>query len=1032
MATKLSNPLMDENPDLHKQIGCMNGLYQLFNRQHFLSGRRVSGHNRKRLPPGQSGNHRMEPNIVMQKNKEKNPEEVVKEKQRVSVESSRTSVSSTCSSTFSSVDCSKTAKSEPSSLGHSMLPGTQSQMLPTKQPNSPSLDLRNVVKDSINRETGGLLVKIRNTAEGTRRIVKHVDSPRPLQPSKPVKPKLSGLDGSSRVLAKLREGPSSYKEERSQALPPKDSPRFSYDGRESRDAWKSTVKLKELPRLSLDSRERSIRAASESRANHLLDDPQRRNVKSIQALTEQEPGSNKRPSSVVVKLMGLEAFPDSMSANNDQTRKINCCPDEDLDAMSTTSRKNYECKHNQVSRSPRTPQSKHASPQLRNTSSFMKPNLGFPLEPAPWRQLDGNRGLQKPVPLYQEAQTKGQNLCPSVYGEFQKRLTELEFKRSDKDLRALKQILDAMQKTRESLENKKEEQASDLEPKTSNRSPSEMNCSQQSIHLTFPTIKGIGPPKNFESSVVYMKSAKVVEKPRNSCPPAIPLEGMSGLHKLRTGDNVANRKDSFDKQTANDLTPRNNYCRQPSCQPICSMDKSTNAKTYRSTQSSKASQHTSGGNPPSSGRSSTTVSPRSQQKKHGIEKQSRHNSHTSDPSRARRHLSKQHIESGSPRRNFRPKPLNWQEGDDQWSELSIETRQLSYQGDSISVQSESNTSLTSQTDIEVTSVDHSKELYGAYQHKYQRTKIEARLTEDRSKAETTTATMEQPSPVSVLDTAFYREGSPSPVKKISNAFKDEDFLSFDEVEWKSVDIEHLLNSTGPKLGPDFDQEKSENLNHLALEIRQANSTHDEVATDYIRSLCENTNPDHRYITEILLASGLLKDLGSRSKFIQLHPSGHLINPNLFLILEQAKGMIELPEDKRSNEKIGQSKFNEKIHRKLTFDTVNEILAHKLTSAGFSEPWISPNKLRARSLTGQKLLKELSLELDHLQANSDGSLHDGDLMLQTPNWADAHSEIPGIVLDIERLIFKDLISEVVSGEAAGLPDGPAKHYRRLFP
>lgn len=49
--------------------------------------------------------------------------------------------------------------------------------------------------------------------------------------------------------------------------------------------------------------------------------------------------------------------------------------------------------------------------------------------------------------------------------------------------------------------------------------------------------------------------------------------------------------------------------------------------------------------------------------------------------------------------------------------------------------------------------------------------IEARLTEDRSKAET--ATLEQPSPVSVLDTTFYREGSPSPVKKTSNAFKGE-------------------------------------------------------------------------------------------------------------------------------------------------------------------------------------------------------------------------------------------------------------------
>lgn len=42
---------------------------------------------------------------------------------------------------------------------------------------------------------------------------------------------------------------------------------------------------------------------------------------------------------------------------------------------------------------------------------------------------------------------------------------------------------------------------------------------------------------------------------------------------------------------------------------------------------------------------------------------------------------------------------------------------------------------------------------------------------DKSMAEPAIATLEQPSPVSVLDATFYRDESPSPVKKISNAFK---------------------------------------------------------------------------------------------------------------------------------------------------------------------------------------------------------------------------------------------------------------------
>lgn len=49
MAAKLLHSLADENPDLQKQIGCMTGIFQLFDRQHILTGRRI---NQKRLPPG--------------------------------------------------------------------------------------------------------------------------------------------------------------------------------------------------------------------------------------------------------------------------------------------------------------------------------------------------------------------------------------------------------------------------------------------------------------------------------------------------------------------------------------------------------------------------------------------------------------------------------------------------------------------------------------------------------------------------------------------------------------------------------------------------------------------------------------------------------------------------------------------------------------------------------------------------------------------------------------------------------------------
>lgn len=52
MSAKILPSLPDESRDLQKQIGCMNGIFQLFDRQSFLVGRRSSGHNHKRLLPG--------------------------------------------------------------------------------------------------------------------------------------------------------------------------------------------------------------------------------------------------------------------------------------------------------------------------------------------------------------------------------------------------------------------------------------------------------------------------------------------------------------------------------------------------------------------------------------------------------------------------------------------------------------------------------------------------------------------------------------------------------------------------------------------------------------------------------------------------------------------------------------------------------------------------------------------------------------------------------------------------------------------
>lgn len=265
----------------------------------------------------------------------------------------------------------------------------------------------------------------------------------------------------------------------------------------------------------------------------------------------------------------------------------------------------------------------------------------------------------------------------------------------------------------------------------------------------------------------------------------------------------------------------------------------------------------------------------------------------------------------------------------------------------------------------------------------------------------------------------------------------------DEKQWKLKD-DRLSNSSGSGLTSEMNHKKLQNIEHLVQKLKRLNSTHDEARTDYIASLCENTNPDHRYISEILLASGLLlRDLDSSLSTFQFHQSGHPINPELFFVLEQTKGSNLLPKEgcsgTASNPKPDQGKF----HRKLIFDAVNEILMGKLALAGPSpEPWIKPNKLVRKTLSAQKLLKELCSEIEQLQAMKSECIiieEEDDLrsmlwkevMHGRESWTDFCGEISGMVLDVERLIFKDLVDEIVMGESTGMLAKQGRRCRRLF-
>lgn len=240
-------------------------------------------------------------------------------------------------------------------------------------------------------------------------------------------------------------------------------------------------------------------------------------------------------------------------------------------------------------------------------------------------------------------------------------------------------------------------------------------------------------------------------------------------------------------------------------------------------------------------------------------------------------------------------------------------------------------------------------------------------------------------------------------------------LSYDLMPFKFISTDEVLNTY------DSSEENSEDLVLSSnTKVNFSNGTSDiDLKTHNLVQILQqfeegdderfNKDPDHKYISEILLASGLLT---STSSIQALHSSGYLINPMMFLVLEEIK-------KNKMHFNIAKMNNNEKNQRKLIFDVVNEILVQKLMLESSCQPY----RPEGRKPEGQQVLDMLCTEIDKLQhknfslANEDENLTTilCEDLAQHSTIKDCYKEMPNIVLDIERLIFKDLITEVVRTE-----------------
>lgn len=598
------------------------------------------------------------------------------------VELSRTSCSSSCSSsTFSSADCNKNCQSEPSSSCHSNFPEMTYLVSPPKQPNSSlqlsrqPVDLRDIVKESMYKQSRGLSVKTNTKDEKAYEAIKQKDSPRPLQQHKHVQSEVDRRDVSLRVLGKLRDGSWTTNEERYSALSlaSRDGPRYSYDETKSRDKLKSTTKFKELPRLSLDSRERSPRIySSEYRRNQLSRNDEAARVPN-QIITEnQEPGSNKKPSAIVARLMGFEPIADSFPTEG-QVIEVKSCLLRDSETISPSLKVCAGNRNNNGSGLPNINCKKSVSPRFKNESLLPDSTsaLTFSVEQTPRTQTVNNQGSQRQSMNYQVASTEHPPASYSVYSEIKKRLSELEFRTAGKDLRALKQTIKAMEKTREGLDsNKNEKKNPNSEPCTSQSSSNDSLNQASTLRrkCNSPVSPTNTSPKNRGTQIVRRKPAKATDKT------VIPTDDKSCIQKILSGDNAENTKNFVEKRSARKISPRNNYRRDSSSWPPPYLDEKKIAEPGKLLQHPKASQRTGRENLDNFRKSSRNISPRLQQKKHGMGKLPAFTTQSSDMKMSRRQPNKLPTELSSPTRRHGQKTANPQSTDDQISVENMKHR----------------------------------------------------------------------------------------------------------------------------------------------------------------------------------------------------------------------------------------------------------------------------------------------------------------------------------------------------------------------
>ncbi|KAL9673983.1 hypothetical protein QQ045_030247 [Rhodiola kirilowii] len=945
--------ILESLTDDRKQIGCMTGfLHQLFEPNQALSAKRITN--------GVQGASRsgceVEPTInpYLQFRSEMKPNRNSNDSRLgMYAESSRASCSS--SSSFSSLDYSKVRHPEPSSCDRITFP--ESPLLDRSLSHSSSSWRMRQRSFDFNDSVKDFSCTTESAEESAQ--LENQDVSVYSEHKGPLRAPLRVKDDSLCFYDEDRK-PSRLLYEVKKGTQ-HDGTEIECYRRETKETQKTCGVLDELARLSSDSKECSLQHSS---------------VKTLHRI--------QRPPSIVEKLMGLEAMPRVSSVTQNRFVQIGERKDTNMISKSAPQASSAQrCLRKDMHR-------------WRNGELVMKPvySSRILVEPAPWKQPDVNLNSTKSAVNNKQGSPRYSNGFPPVYSKFEKRLKNMEFQGSSNDLKVLKQMLDAVQQNEswQVLNPNPDRKYFAKALKTLQQEKNQNACNSMVNGQQERCLKTMTPP------IVLMKPFKLVAKSDIVASSVIRSEGTRHISKPH-GSSANRRKSMPNTQMVKGQTPRNSYqsprisssgkkptCTLPTMPQRLSKEKKTNSAV-----------------------SAGSVSPnRFQQKKIEFEKKPRPATTSHDATKLSISNSKHPTSGEKPRLKS-----TIQKYDAQSSGYSSESKDTSCCGD--------DTEVTSKLRLGHVDGGHCPErkvvrpTFSAIR-KHKPSRISVSSEDAPRAANPETIAPEQPSPVSVLDSTAYRN-EPPPSKKMANGGKD--IIT-------GISSYYHLSSNATGLTTTMSREKLKHIEDLVNKLKGASlgSTNDESNTDFLSTLCETTNPDQRYISKILLASGfLLREFESTdSSNFQPHISGHPINPELFFVLEQTQSSA-LPTGDRNRSR-----------RRLIFDCINENLAGLLVPSGmFSDSQSMPKKLAKNTITARQLLKNLCDRTEQLQAKSNqrrkveyeedrveehglkNILFD-DLMHMDDKWGNSDKSLPEVVLDIERMLFKDLVKEIVCDEA----------------